>query len=72
MTTKSQTKEKDPTDIKFQSLAKHYTHNLKNYEVAKQYPSFEPLDKFTEQDVIRIVDDALRRDFKVFDRLAEI
>lgn len=33
---------------------------------------FEPLEEVTEADIIRIVDESLKRDFKVYDRLAEI
>ena len=34
--------------------------------------SFEPLENVTERDVEKIVDEALARNFKVYDRLAEI
>ena len=34
--------------------------------------AFEPLEEVTEQDIVRIVKESLERDFKVYDRLAEI
>lgn len=34
--------------------------------------TFEPLEKVTEQDIVRIVKESLERDFKVYNRLAEI
>lgn len=34
--------------------------------------AFEPLEEVTEQDIVRIVKESLERDFKVYNRLAEI
>lgn len=48
------------------------TADRKPAKTSKRMDDFEPLKNVTTKDVERIVDRALARNFKVYDRLAEI
>ena len=64
----------NPNLVKNPCVTQHiYTiKNNKYHDSKKPRKTFEPIENVTDEDVKRIIHKALVRDFKVYDRLAEI